>query len=257
MNADLVGDLLVICNALAAPLANLFAFLAHGHPQCTFVDQAHLALYADFQFWQYGLLAFCSVCCACNINKLLADKRAADKKADPAKQVNDPAGEVNALTLMQTVIMSFARGMIHGQQELPINDMYVYFPVQVLQSLVQSIGQNHFRPATLDAGLGYRTTKDQLQDNPYLVVGAYRKTIAYEGEPAMPDTQWAARAFGSEALDPTLGQSMAFPSSARMLLRIEVPLWSDVATAKHPPPKTNANESEAESSRTGTQERLP
>lgn len=41
---------LVLCNALAVPLANLFAFLARGHPQCTFVDQAHLALYADLQF---------------------------------------------------------------------------------------------------------------------------------------------------------------------------------------------------------------
>ena len=71
VNADLAGNFLVICNAPAAPLANLFAFLAHGHPQCTFVDQAHLALYADLQFWQYGLLAFCSVCCACNTNKLL------------------------------------------------------------------------------------------------------------------------------------------------------------------------------------------
>ena len=180
VNADLVGDLLVVSNALAAPLANLFAFLAQGHPQCTFVDKAHLALCADLQFWQYGLLAFCSVCCACNINKL---RRAAEAKADPAKQASYPTAEVNALTLMQTVIMSFARGMNHGEQEVPINDMYVYFPVQVLPSLVRSMTDNQFQPAKLDAGLGYRTTKDQLQDNPYLVVGAYRKTIEYAGNP--------------------------------------------------------------------------
>ena len=85
--------------------------------------------------------------------------------------------------------MSFARGMNHGQQELPINDMYVYFPVHALPSLVQSTTDNQFQPAQLDAGLvGHRTTKDQLDDNPYLVVSAYRKTIEYAGNPAMPDT---------------------------------------------------------------------
>ena len=84
MNAELVGDLLILCNALAVPLANLFAFLGRGHPQCTFVDQAHLALYADLHFWQYGLLASCSFCCACNINKLLAEKLAAETEAAPA-----------------------------------------------------------------------------------------------------------------------------------------------------------------------------
>ena len=83
VNADLVGDLLVVSNALAAPLANSFAFLAQGHPQCTFVDKAHLALNANPQFWQYGLLAFCSVFCASNINQL---RRTAEAKADPAKQ---------------------------------------------------------------------------------------------------------------------------------------------------------------------------
>ena len=42
-----------------------------------------------------------------------------------------------------------------------------------------------------------------------------------------------------------------------MLLRIEVPWWSDVKVARHPPPKTNASESEAESSITGTREPSP
>ena len=33
--------------------------------------------------------------------------------------------------------------------------------------------------------------------------------------------------------------------------------WSDVKVARHPPPKTNASESEAESGITGTQEQSP
>ena len=61
VHTELVGDLLILCNALAVPLSNLFSFLCRGHPQCTFVDQAHLALYADLHFWQCGLLAFCSM----------------------------------------------------------------------------------------------------------------------------------------------------------------------------------------------------
>ena len=90
----------------AAPLAELFAFLAQGHPQCTFIKQEHLALNANPQFWQCGLLAFCSECCASNIDH----------------------------TFMQTVIMSFVRGMTYGQQELPIDDLFIHFPCAGTQS---------------------------------------------------------------------------------------------------------------------------
>ena len=40
VNAELVGDLLVLCNALAPP-ADLFSFLARGHPQCALVQIVH------------------------------------------------------------------------------------------------------------------------------------------------------------------------------------------------------------------------
>ena len=245
----LTDDLLQISNALAEPLANLFAFLSQGHPQCAFADKKHLALYANPEFWQYGLLAFCSECCASNI------EQATEAKANPANLAgppNCPESEVNTLTLTQTVIMSFARGMTHGQQELPINDMFVYFPVQALPSLVQSITANDFQPAPLEKGLGYRTGKGQVEDNPFLVVGAYRKDIKYEGNPTMPYTPWAARAFASRALDPSLEQSMSFPSLPKVLLRVEVPLWMDLSKARDPPPNTNVSESEADSGITGT-----
>ena len=66
---------------------------------------------------------------------------------------------------MQTVIMSFARGLMHGQQELPIN-MHVYFPVQVFQSLVNSIGQNHSEPVKPAGASGYRVTRDRQREPP-------------------------------------------------------------------------------------------
>ena len=44
--------------------------------------------------------------------------------------------DVDALTFMQTVIMSFVRGMEYGEQTLPTNDLFVYLPVQILPDLV-------------------------------------------------------------------------------------------------------------------------
>ena len=213
VHQELIGDLLLVSNALAAPLAEL---LAQGHPQCTFIKQEHLALYANPHFWQYGLLAFCSECCASNIDLL---KRTTEAKADPAKQENTSENEVDALTFMQTVIMSFVRGMTYGQQELPINDLFVSFPVEVLPGLVQSIIDNQYQPAELKSGWGYRTNKGRAEDNPFLVVGAYRKEMKYENNP----------------LDPSLGQSMSFPSLPKLTLRVEVPLWTDLCGARDPP----------------------
>ena len=148
-----MGDLLAISNDLAAPLTKLFAFLDQGHPQCAFVDKQLLSLYASPRFWQYGLLAFCSECCAANVDQM---RRAAAAKENPEAQQDFPTSDVGALSLMQTVIMSFVRGMTHGQQELPIDDLFVHFPVQVLPSLVQSITDNGFSKTPPKNGLGYR-----------------------------------------------------------------------------------------------------
>ena len=115
---ELIGDLLLVSNALAAPLAELFAFLAQGHPQCAFIKQEHLALYANPHFWQYGLLAFCSGCCASNIDLL---KRATEARADPTKQEPTAENQVDALTFTQTVIMSFVWGMTYmGNKNSPL-----------------------------------------------------------------------------------------------------------------------------------------
>ena len=134
-------------NLLASP--NLAGeALRNDSCHCAFVDQAQLALYADLNFWQHGLLSFCSICCARNINKLVADQQAAEAGAPPNAQKTDPAQEIEAHSLMQTVIMSFARGLTHGKQELPLDDMYVYFPVQIVQSLVESINQLRYQQSS-------------------------------------------------------------------------------------------------------------
>ena len=72
----------------------------------------------------------------------------------------------------------------------------------------------------------------------------------------MPDTSWAERAYSSGALDPSLGQSFSFPSLLQLRLRIEVPLWRDLATARHPSADLPAEEDSA-SDATGSVERSP
>ena len=207
--------------------------MEHDHPSCAFIPKEHLALYANPLFWQYGLLAFVSGCCASNIDLL---KRATEAKTDPAKQEDIVENEVDALTFLQTVIMSFVRGMTHGEQALPINDLFVYLPVQVLPALVQSIIDHQYQPTELKSGWGYRANEGRAEDNPFLLVGAYRKEMQYNNDPQMPRTPWAERAYVSRALDPSLGQSMSFPSLPQQKLRLEVPLWTDLTEARYPPP---------------------
>ena len=230
-----IGDLLLISNAFAAPLAELFSFVGQSCSQCAFIPTEQLDLYANPLFWQYGLLALVSGCCASNTEQRL--RRAKETKTDPAKQEELNENEVDALTFMQTVIMSFARGMTHGEQTLPINDLLAYFPVQLLPALVQSITDHQFQPAELQSGWGYRTNKGGAEDNPFLVAGAYSKEMTYNNDPQMPNTPWAERAYVWRALDPSLDQSMSFPSFPQLRLRLEVPLWHDLREARYQLPQ--------------------
>ena len=55
--------------------------------------------------------------------------------------------DVDSLTFMQTVIMSFVGGMEHGEQTLPTNDLFVYLPAQILPDLVVAMERQGFTPA--------------------------------------------------------------------------------------------------------------
>ena len=181
VNPAYIADLLRISEAFAAPLANLFAFVKQGHQPCSFILQKQLVLYANPLFWQYGLLAFVSGCCTFNNQHRHQNADAA--KATPNKQEEPSEKDVDALTFMQTVIMSFVRGMEHGDQTLPTNDLFVYLPVQILPALVKAIGQQGFTEAEVKSGWGYRPRKDGAEDNPLLVAGVYSKEVAYDHYP--------------------------------------------------------------------------
>ena len=106
--------------------------------------------------------------------------------------------------------------------------------------------QQRFTQAKVKGGCGYQPRK-RAEDNLLLVVGVYNKEIAYDHDPRMQDTSWAERAYTSGAVDPSLGQAMSFSSLLQLKLRIEVPLWRDVAEAKHPPADPLSAESDTDS----------
>ena len=72
----------------------------------------------------------------------------------------------------------------------------------------------------------------------------------------MLTTSWAERAHSSgAAVDPSLGQAF-FPSLLQLRMRIEVPGWRDLATARNPTADLLAEEDSA-SDDTGSAERSP
>ena len=48
--------------------------------------------------------------------------------------------------------MSFVRGMEYGEQTLPINDLFVYFPVQLVPALVTALEQQRFASVEVKGG---------------------------------------------------------------------------------------------------------
>ena len=209
INQAYIGDLLRISEAFAAPLSNLFAFVKSGHPACPFITHKQLALYASPRFWQYGLLAFIARCCS--FDNQHRHQGTGTAQAVEGKSQTTKEKDVDALTFMRTVIMSFVRGMEHGEQTLPTNDLFVHLPVQILPDLVVAMERQGFTPAEVKGGCGYRPKEEGAEDNPLLVVGVHTEDIAYDRYPRMPDTSWAERAYSSGALDPSLGQAFSFP----------------------------------------------
>ena len=255
INQAYIGDLHRISEAFAAPLANLFTFVKSGHPACPFITQKQLALYASPRFWQYGLLAF--IARRCSFDNQHRHQGTGTAQAMAVKPQKTKEKDVDALTFTQTVIMSFVRGMEYGEQTLHTNDLFVYLPVQILPDLVVAMERQGFRPAQVKGGYGYRPKEEGAEDNPLLVVGVHTKEIAYDRYPRLPDTSWAERAYSCGALDPSLGQAISFPSLLQLRLRIEVPLWRDLATARHPSADLPPAEEDSASDATGSAERSP
>ena len=190
INQAHIGHLILLSEAFAASLSNLFAFVKNGHPACPFITQKQLALYASPRFWQYGLLAFIARCCSFdNQHRDQGAGQTVEGKSQTTKEK-----DVDALIFMRTVIMFFVREMEHGEQMLSTNDFFVCPPVQILPDLVTAMEQQGFKPPS------YRPKEEGAEDNPLIAT-----------------TSWAERACSSGALDPSLGQAFSFPSLLQLL----------------------------------------
>ena len=125
INQAHIGDLLRISEAFAAPLSNLFVFVKRGHPACPFITQKQLALHARPRFWQYGLLAFVARCCSFDNQHRHQGTRTA--QAVEGKPQTTKEKDVDALTLMRTVIMSFVRGRsMVSRRYPPMTSLSIY-----------------------------------------------------------------------------------------------------------------------------------
>ena len=62
--------------------------------------------------------------------------------------------------------MSFVREMTRGEQTLPINDLFVYLPAQLLPALVESILHHGFQRAEVKSGWGAVPEKKARKTTP-------------------------------------------------------------------------------------------
>ena len=102
--------------------------VAAGHRQlrCKVHLKTCLALHANPRFWQYGLLAFIARCCS--FDNQHRHQGPGTAQAEEGKSQTTKKKDVDALTFMRTVTMSFVKRMECGEQTLPTNDLFVHLP---------------------------------------------------------------------------------------------------------------------------------
>ena len=159
---------------MASQLAALFAFLKSSPAEQPDIEGEDLALYADPSYWLYGLLSFCAKSCEAKTTEAGGQPNFKTSK-ERKKECTAPALEPtrNSLALMQTVVMSFARGLYLGKAELPIDHAHVYFPVQIVHKVAKQCHALGFEEATPDEGKRYKRNVEIAANNPYVIVSAY------------------------------------------------------------------------------------
>ena len=185
-----------------------------------------MALYADPTYWLYGLLSFCAKSCEAKTSEAGGEpdfRTSKERKQDSTSPALEPTR--NSLALMQTVVMSFARGLYLGKPELPINHVHIYFPVQIVHKVTTQCEALKLGEVPIDARKRYRHNVDNPANNPYVLVGAYEGRCSLEQYPPIPGTPALAKAYEEGILDASFGQVVSFASYYQTSFRIEVPLW--------------------------------
>ena len=222
-------DFDTICGTMAAQLAALFAFLKPGQEKLLGKGGEDLALYADPTYWLYGLLSFCAKSWEAKTTETGGEpdfKTSKERKQESTAPALEPTR--NSLALMQTVVMSFARGLFLGKPELPIDHVHIYFPVQIAHKVTAQRVALKLGEVTLDARKRYKHNVDNAANNPYVIVGVYEGRCATEQYPPIPGTPTLARAYEEGILDASFGQVISFASYYQTSFRVEVPLWHKI-----------------------------
>ena len=211
---------------MAAQLAALFEFLRPCEEKTHKADQDELALYAEPTYWLYGLLSFCAKSCEAKTAEAggAPDFRTSkERKQDNSAPALEPTR--NSLALMQTVVMSFARGLYLGKPELPIDHVHIYFPVQIVHKVIAQCKALKLKESALTAAERYRRNVDNAANNPYVIVGVFEGKCSHEQYPPIPATPTLAIAYEEGMLDASFGQIVSFASFYQTSFRVEVPLW--------------------------------
>ena len=219
-------DFDTICGAMATQLAALFAFLKPSKDVQPMTGQEDVALYADPAYWLYGLLSFCAKSCEAKTTEAGGEpdfRTSKERKQDSTSPALEPTR--NSLALMQTVVMSFARGLYLGKPELPIDHVHIYFPARMVHKVVSHCEALRLGEPPLDACKRYKHNVDNAANNPYVIVGAYEGSCSADQYPPIPVTPVLARAYEEGVLDASFGQVVSFASFYQTSFRIEVPLW--------------------------------
>ena len=154
---------------------------------------------------------------------------------------------------MQTVIMSFARGLYLGKPELPIDHVRVYFPVQIVHKVIAQCKALKLKEGALTAAERYRHNVDNAANNPYVIAGVFEGKCSLEQYPPIPATPTLAIAYEEGMLDASFGQIVSFASFYQTSFRVEVPLWHKLEDGIADPPlddQTAPNHSPARKSPT-------
>ena len=214
---------------MASQLAALFAFLKSGPEELPEKEGEDLALYADPAYWLYGLLSFCAKSCEAKTTEAGGEpnfKTSKERKQESTAPALEPTR--NSLALMQTVIMSFARGLYLGKPELPIDHVHIYFPVHIVHKVTAQCLALDFGEVTPDERKRYKHNVDNAANSPYVIVSVYEGRCTAEQYPPITGTPILARAYEEGILDASFGQVISFASYYQTSFRIEVPLWHKI-----------------------------
>ena len=204
-------DFDTICGAMAAQLAALFAFLQPSQELLLGTGRDDLALYADPAYWLYGPLSFCAKSCEAKTTEAGGEpdfKTSKERKQESTAPALEPTR--NSLALMQTVVMSFARGLYLGKPELPIDHVHIYFPVQIVRKVTAQCEALKIGEVSLDGRKRYKHNVDNAAHNPYVILGVYEGRCSFEQYPPIPGTPTLARAYEEGILDASFGQVVSF-----------------------------------------------